>query len=92
MILHGFVMSAELIEDPSGDDRVELILRLQGVGPGQPRRIIIPHHLLVADPTLDADDAVGRGFEAEVESTGPTRWVASRLSLGERVLRAREGG
>ena len=80
MILHGFIMSAELAENPPGSDRIEITLRLQGVGPGQPRRIIVPHDLLIADPSLDADDVVGRGFEAEVFEAGPSRWEATQLS------------
>jgi hypothetical protein len=87
MILHGFVMSAELAEDPPGSDRIELTLRLQGVGPGQPRRIVVPYDLLLADPSIDADDAVGRGFEADVEQAGPSRWEARSISFGARVLR-----
>ncbi len=87
MILHGFVMSAELFEESPGGDRVELVLRIQGVGPGQPRRIVVTHDVLLADPTIDADDVVGRGFEAEVDQVGPARWVVTRLSLAGKVLR-----
>ncbi len=87
MILHGFVMSAELAEESPGGERVELILRIQGVGPGQPRRIVVPYDLLLADPTIDADDVVGRGFEAEVDQAGPARWEVRRLSLAAKVLR-----
>ena len=87
MTLHGFVMSAELAEETPRSERVELILRIQGVGPGQPRRIVVPYDLLLADPSIDADDAVGRGFEAEVEQAGPARWEVSRISLAAKVLR-----
>lgn len=90
MILHGFVMSADLAEEAPGSDRIELTLRIQGVGPGQPRRIVVPYDLLLADPSIDADDAVGRGFEAEVEQAGPTRWEVRRLTLASRVLRPKE--
>ena len=83
-------MSAELLENPPGSEQVELSLRLQGVGPGQPRRIVIPFDMLVADPSIDADDLTGRGFEAEVEADGPSRWVVSRLSVAEHVLRPKE--
>ena len=91
MTLHGFVMSAELAEESAGGDRVELTLRIQGVGPGQPRRIVVPHDLLLADPSIDADDVVGRGFEAEVEQAGASRWEVRILSLASRVLRPKEG-
>jgi hypothetical protein len=87
MTLHGFVMSAELAEETPGSERVELILRIQGVGPGQPRRIAVPYDLLLADPTIDADDIIGRGFEAEVDQAGATRWEVRRLSLAAKVLR-----
>ncbi len=90
MTLHGFIMSAELSEDPPGGDRIELTLRVQGVGPGQPRRIVVPYDLLLADPSIDADDVVGRGFEAEVEQAGPMRWEVSRLMLASRVLRPKD--
>jgi hypothetical protein len=90
MTLHGFIMSADLAEDPPGSGRIELTLRLQGVGPGQPRRIVVPYEVLLADPSIDADDVVGRGFEAEVEQTGASRWEVSRLSLAGKVLRARD--
>ena len=91
MTLHGFVMSAELAEESPGGERVELTIRLQGVGPGQPRRIVVPHDLLLADPSIDADDVVGRNFEADVEQDGPSRWVVSRLALASHVLRRKEG-
>lgn len=90
MILHGFVMSAELAEESPGSDRIELTLRIQGVGPGQPRRIVVPYDLLLADPSIDADDVVGRGFEAEAEPVGPSRWEVRRLALAARVLRPKE--
>lgn len=87
MTLHGFIMSAELAENPPGSDRIEMTIRVQGVGPGQPRRIVVPYDVLLADPDLDADDAVGRSFEADVEETAGPRWVASRLRLSGRALR-----
>jgi hypothetical protein len=88
MTLHGFIMSAELAEDPPG--KIELTLRIQGVGPGQPRRIVVPYEVLLADPSIDADDGVGRGFEADVEQAGASRWEVSRLSLAGKVLRDKD--
>jgi hypothetical protein len=88
MTLHGFIMSAELAEDSQGE--IELTLRIQGVGPGQPRRIVVPYAVLLADPSIDADDVVGRGFEAEVEQAGASRWEVSRLTLAGKVLRAKD--
>jgi hypothetical protein len=43
MHLRGIVQAADLEENPPGSDRIELVLRVQGVGPGQPRRIVIPY-------------------------------------------------
>ncbi len=87
MVLHGFIMSAELAENPPGSDEVELWLRLQGVGPGQPRKIVVPFSYLLTDDAIDTDDVAGRGFEAEVEQVAPNRWEVSRLVLAGKVLR-----
>ena len=90
MTLHGFIMSAELAEAPPGSEQIELTLRLQGVGPGQPRRIVVPYAYLLANPEIDADDVAGRGFEAEVEQAGASRWEVTRLAVSGRVLRSKE--
>jgi hypothetical protein len=55
MQFRGIVMTAALEENPPGSDRIELVLWLQGVGPGKPRRIVVPYELLLSDPSLDAD-------------------------------------
>ena len=98
MILHGFIMSADLAEEPPGSGRIELTLRVQGVGPGQPRRLVVPHEVLLADPSIDPDDVVGRGFEAEVELIGravPMGGVSTRPrrqgAPGQGVLIGRSG-
>ena len=90
MLLHGFIMSAELAENPPGSERIELVLRIQGVGPGQPRRIVVPYDYLLTDPSIDGDDVAGRGFEAEVEQAGPLRWEVTRLTMAGKVLRPKE--
>ena len=91
MILHGFVMSAELAENPPGSARIEMALRIQGVGPGQPRRIVIPYDVLLADPSIDGDDIVGQQASRPKSSNlGPSRWDVRRISPGgARVLRGR---
>jgi hypothetical protein len=92
MRLHGIVMQAELVEDPSDSDRVDMLLRIQGVGPGQPRRIVVPFERLVADPTLDPELVAGHAFQAEVSQVEPGRWVALAIAFGEnRVLRPEPG-
>ena len=88
MRLRGIIQAADLAENPPGGDRVELVLRLQGVGPGQPRRIVIPFELLVQDEGLDPDTVAGHGFEADVIEDGPNRWVVTEIAIAtRRVLR-----
>lgn len=88
MQLHGIVMTATLEEEPPGSDQVELRLLVQGVGPGQPRRIVIPMDLLVANPDIDPETIQGHAFQADVSEIAPKRWVASEISFAQnRVLR-----
>ena len=88
MQIHGIVQAATLEENPAGSDAIEMVLRVQGVGPGQPRRIVVPFELMLLDPTLEPEAVEGHGFEAEVEEIEPGRWVASRICFaGGRVLR-----
>lgn len=88
MLLRGIVQTATLQEHPPGSDQIELVLRVQGVGPGQPRALVVPFHLLLDDPTLDADSMAGHGFQAEVEQAPDGRWMAVEISLApRRVLR-----
>ncbi len=90
MQIRGFVKIAALEEVEPGGDRVELWLGLQGVGRDQPRKVVVPFELLVADATIDPDDVAGRGFAAEVEQDATGRWVVSTLELAARVLRPAE--
>lgn len=90
MHLHGLIRDAELRENPPGSDRIEMILRIQGVGPGQPRLIVAPWTLLVQDESLDPDNVVGRGFDADVDQDEERRWVVERISLTARVLRPKD--
>ena len=90
MRLHGVVRTAELQEDPPGSDRIEMALRVQGVGPGQPRLIVIPFSLLVENESLDPDGVTGRGFEAEVGQDEQGRWLVAQIAFASRVLRPPE--
>lgn len=91
MTIRGIVMSAELVEHPPGSDSVEMHLRLQGVGPTAPRRMIIPFELLIQDETLEPDTVTGHAFEADIEEVEPKRWVVSRVAFAARgVLRSPE--
>lgn len=88
MRLRGVVRAADLQEEPPGSDRIELALRLQGVGPGQPRLIVVPYSILLQYETLDPDAVTGRGFEAEVGQDDRGRWVVSEIAFASRVLRS----
>jgi hypothetical protein len=81
MRVRGIVQSAELQDDPAGGDRVEMLLRVQGVGPDQPRRLVVPFAVLVDDTTLDPDALRGRGFEAEVGQDEGGRWVVGEIRV-----------
>lgn len=90
MQIHGLVMSAALEENPPGGDEVEMVLRVQGVGPGQPRRIVIPFRFLLQEPDLEPELIERRAFEAEIEPEGPDRWVVTRIAFAGVVLRPRD--
>jgi hypothetical protein len=91
MFLRGIVQSATLAENPPGSDTIELILKVQGVGPGQPRKIVVPFSVLIADPSLEPETVAGHGFEADVENDGESRWVVSQIAFASRrVLRDEE--
>jgi hypothetical protein len=87
--IRGIVQEATLQENPPGSDTIEMVLRVQGVGPGQPRTIIIPFELLLQDPTLEPESIAGHAFQAEVTEAEPRRWVASEIAFAaRRILRA----
>jgi hypothetical protein len=81
MRIRGIVRTATLEENPPGSDRIEMVLRVQGVGPGQPRTFIVPYEVLLADPDLDPDAIQGKRFEAEVDQAKPSRWVVSEIAF-----------
>ncbi len=90
MQIRGFIRAATLQEVEPGGDQVELSLSLQGVGRDQPRKVVVPFELLVADATIDPDDLAGRGFAADVEQDTTGRWIVAQLELAARVLRGPE--
>jgi len=81
MQIRGIVRTATLEENPPGSDRIELILRVQGVGAGQPRTLVVPYELLLADPDLDPDAVPGKRFEAEAHEAEPGRWVVGEIAF-----------
>jgi len=86
--IKGFIRHAELREDPADADRVQLIASVQGVGPGQPRKILIPFEILVTHDELDADHMAGRAFRAEFETVDNGAGVVTAIEVGpSRVLR-----
>jgi hypothetical protein len=90
MHVRGIVQSAELEENPPGSDRIEMILRVQGVGPGQPRKFVVPYEILLQNPEIEPEAIAGHGFDSEVEEevAGSKRWVAVRIEFAaRRVLR-----
>lgn len=87
MKLRGVVRSGELQENPPGSDRVELVLKLQGVGPTQPRTVVVPFETLVSDESLDPENVSGRGFDAEVIQDEHGRWMVDEISFASKVLR-----
>jgi len=89
MQLKGIVRVAELVENPPDSGRIELQLRLQGVGPGQPRLIVVPYSLLIEEESLDPDQILGCSFQAEVEDEGG-RWLVNSIHFAGRVLRPPE--
>ena len=88
MHLHGIVMKADLEENPPGGDVVEMVVWVQGVRPGQPRKLVIPMPLLVENPEIEPESILGHAFQAEVSEESPKRWVVTAIGFGEnRVLR-----
>ncbi len=88
MRIRGIIRSGELVESRHDSNQVELILQLQGVGPAQPRRVVVPQEVLVREDWLDPDQVAGHGIEAEVELDGDGRYVVVEIQLGGgRVLR-----
>jgi hypothetical protein len=81
MQIRGIVMRAELVENPPGSDRIELVLWGQGVGPDKPRSIVVPYELLLQDPSLDAEQIRGHGFQAVISQDEEGRWVVDEISF-----------
>jgi hypothetical protein len=92
MLIKGIVRTGTLEENPPGSDRIEMTLKVQGVGPGQPRTLVVPYEVLLGDATLSPDEVAGKGFEAEAEQAQGGRWVVTRIVVASgRVLRGEEG-
>jgi hypothetical protein len=91
MRIRGIVRVATLEENPPGSDRIEMLLRAQGVRPDQPRLLVVPYELLLGDLALEPEQVQGKGFDAEVNEDPGGRWVVSEIAFARgRVLRAPE--
>jgi hypothetical protein len=87
MRIKGIVRTGTLEENPPGSDRIEMTLKVQAVGAGQPRTLVVPYELLLGDSSLDPEQIAGKGFEAEAEDSGG-RWIVSWIAVATgRVLR-----
>jgi hypothetical protein len=87
MQIRGVVRVAELQEHPPGSERIELVLSVQGVSPGQPRRLIVPYEYLLRETSLAPEDVQGRGFAAVVHQDEAGRWLVDELAFAAKVLR-----
>jgi hypothetical protein len=88
MRIRGIVRIAFLEENPPGTDQIDMVLRVQGVGPGEPRTLVVPYQLLLTDEELDPDLVQGKGFEAVAEEESSGRWIVKELRLASgRILR-----
>ncbi len=90
LLLHGIIQSAELFELDAEAGIIEMLLRVQGVGPTHPRKLVVPYELLLQDDKLDPDVLKGIGFEAEVEQAQDQRWVVRRITLAGKMLQAND--
>ncbi|MDR3634574.1 MAG: hypothetical protein P4L84_12275 [Isosphaeraceae bacterium] len=87
MHLRGLIQSAVLEESPPESGNIEMMVRVQGVGPGQPRRLVLPYALLVQDEDLEPESVVGRAFDADVQQDDQQRWIVETIAFASRVLR-----
>jgi hypothetical protein len=89
MRIRGIVRVAALQENPPGTDQIEMLIRVQGVRPEQPRLLVVPYALLLGDEALEPEQVQGKGFEAEVNEDPDGRWIVSEIVFATgRVLRA----
>jgi hypothetical protein len=89
MRIKGIVRVAELQENPPGTDQIEMLIRVQGVRPEQPRLLVVPYEMLLGDEMLEPEQVQGKGFEAEVNEHPDGRWLVAEIVFATgRVLRA----
>jgi len=62
-----------------GSETIELVLRVQGVGPGQPRKVVIPYAMLLGD---DEGDYYRGAYGKPAAAAGSTFRGISRAYFG----------
>ena len=92
MRIKGIVRTGTLEENPPGSDRIEMTLKVQGVGAGQPRTLVVPYDLLLGDNSLDPDEVAGKGFEADAEPETGRAMGCLMDCAGDRAGLAAAGG
>ena len=91
MRIRGIIRVAALQENPPGTDQIEMLIRVQGVRPEQPRLLVVPYEMLLGDEMLEPEQVQGKGFEAEVNEDPDGRWLVAEIAFATgRVLRAPE--
>jgi hypothetical protein len=91
MRIRGIVRVATFEENPPGTDQIEMLIKVQGVRPEQPRLLVVPYELLLGDETLEPEHVQGKGFEAEINEDPDGRWIVKEIAFATgRVLRAPE--
>jgi hypothetical protein len=89
MRIRGIIRVAALQENPLGTDQIEMLIRVQGVRPEQPRLLVVPYEMLLGDEMLEPEQVQGKGFEAEVNEDPDGRWLVAEIVFATgRVLRA----
>ena len=89
MRIRGIIRVAALQENPPGTDQIEMLIRVQGVRPEQPRLLVVPYEMLLGDEMLEPEQVQGKGFEAEVNEDPDGRWLVAEIAFATgRVLRA----
>ena len=82
MRIRGIVRTATLAENPPGTDQIELILHVQGVGPGQPR--ILARKTWAGTPNYIFAAYRASGTEREVRLVaGPRRLAVDVQHRGD---------
>ena len=90
MRIRGIVRVATFEENPPGTDRIEMLIKVQGVGPSSRGSWWFPMSSCLGR-FLEPEHVQGKGFEAEVNEDSDGRWIVEEIAFATgRVLRAPE--